>query len=100
MSLLRRTAIAIAAAVCMAAVPLLTTTMPASAHTGTAATAAKLATAAKPATAAKRDQPCANGVGYSGGHSFWRCTGTSNNSRWVGSSCNPGQYNAGTEYNV
>ena len=31
---------------------------------------------------------------------FWRCTGTSLTSPWVGSTCTPGEYNAGTNYNV
>lgn len=44
--------------------------------------------------------PCTDGNGYTGATLFWRCTGGSATSRFVGSSCNQGEYNAGTNYNV
>ena len=43
---------------------------------------------------------CSNFNGYSGAADFWRCTGTAASSQWVGSSCNPGEYNSGTYYNI
>jgi hypothetical protein len=45
--------------------------------------------------------PCTDGNGFSKNiTAMWRCTGSSPASRWVGSSCSQGEYNAGTFYNV
>jgi hypothetical protein len=87
MSRLRRTAVAIAAAASMAA-----------AFTG-AMTAPALAQSAHTTQSAQAG-PCADGDGLSGGTFFWRCTGSGAASRYVGSSCNAGEYNAGDYYNV
>jgi hypothetical protein len=43
---------------------------------------------------------CTDGVGINSSAQFWRCTGTSPSSPWVASSCNPGEYNAITYYNL
>ncbi|NUP49664.1 MAG: hypothetical protein HOW97_20490 [Catenulispora sp.] len=62
-------------------------------------TTAVVATSAA-AYAASATVPCIDMNGYSTATQFWRCTGPDATSRWVGSSCNVGQYNAGTYYNV
>jgi hypothetical protein len=43
---------------------------------------------------------CTDDIGYTGAQEFWRCTGTSATSTWVGSTCAEGEYNAGSQYNV
>jgi hypothetical protein len=85
---LRRTAIAIATAICMGAAFTAATTAPASARSVQTSTQ----------SAATGDCSDGNGIGSSG--LFYRCTGTSPSSEWVGSSCGEGNYNAGSEYNV
>lgn len=105
---LPRTILAIGAAACMAAAFAAAMTAPASAQTTTSApvtitapfAGAALTSAVTLHTAAASSQDCANGVGYTGLEGFWRCTGTSATSPWVGSSCAPGEYNAGSYYNV
>lgn len=53
------------------------------------------------AASASASGPCTDGDGFSDGVTdFWRCTGSAANSRWVGSTCNEGEYNAGSYYNV
>jgi hypothetical protein len=86
---LRPTAIAIATAGCMAAAFSATTTASASAQTG-----APAQTGASPQT-----QYCNDPMNFPT-ISFWRCTGATEGSPWVGSSCNVNNYNAGTSYNV
>jgi hypothetical protein len=44
--------------------------------------------------------PCSDLNGYNAATLFWRCTGSSPTSQLVGSSCNQGEYNAGTNYTV
>jgi hypothetical protein len=43
---------------------------------------------------------CYDANGYNGAVGFWRCTGTSPSSPLVWSTCNQGEYNAGSSYNV
>lgn len=51
--------------------------------------------------AAAASSDCADGIGLSSAtREFWRCTGTSATSTYVGSSCTPNEYNAKTEYNM
>jgi hypothetical protein len=94
-SRLRRTAFAIGTAACMAAAFATAMTTPASAHT--TASAAPSAIAA-PAELSGRN--CGDGDGFTGAPEFWRCTGNSATSLWVGSSCKQNEYNAGSKYNV
>jgi hypothetical protein len=85
---LRRTAVAIAAATCMGAAFTAAMTAPASARSEP--------TSARSAST----EDCSDGNGIGSAGLFYRCTGTSPASEWVGSSCSEGNYNAGTEYNV
>jgi len=84
----RRTVIAIATAACMAAAFTATMTISASAQTVTAS------------APAEGIPDCNDGIGMTTATLFWRCTGTARTSPWVGSSCSPGEYNAGSAYNV
>jgi hypothetical protein len=97
-----KTAVAIASAACMAAAFTMAVTAPALAQsartTPSVQTSAKLAPTA---TAAQTTPvPCADEDGLSNNIEFWRCTGTSATSKWVGSTCDVGEYNAATTYNV
>ncbi len=102
---LRRTAVIIASAACMAAAFTAAMTTPAlaqSAHT--------LTQSAQISTQSARPLPhnqvprayyaCSDMSGYTGTTMFWRCTGGYPTSKWVGSSCTPGEYNAGTNYTI
>ena len=64
---------------------------------GQAAGAAATVKLAEPASAGN---DCYDANGYNGAVGFWRCTGTSVSSPMVWSTCNQGNYNAGTYYNV
>jgi hypothetical protein len=103
---LRRTAFAIGTAASMAAAFAAAMTAPASAQTTTSAAVLAPATAAGAATVVKLAAPdqgtydCSDGDGFTGAPEFWRCTGTNPTSPWVGSSCTPNEYNAGSSYNV
>src|ERR1700722_5142020 len=92
---LRRSAVAIAAAICLGAAFTAAMTAPASARP--VPTSARTA-ATETRTASSNDCSDGNGIGQAG--QFYRCTGTSPASQLVGSSCNAGNYNAGTQYNV
>jgi hypothetical protein len=99
-----KTAGAIASGTCMAAAFTVAMTAPAlaqSAHTTPSVqTLTQMATAPQAQTATP--VPCADQDGLSGSAEFWRCTGSSATSKWVGSSCNVNEYNAGDNgtYNV
>ena len=69
------------------------------ANATTTPTTAVVATSAAAYTASD-SVPCLDMNGYDNTPSFWRCTGPDESSRWVGSSCSAGEYNAGTYYNV
>jgi hypothetical protein len=88
----RRTALAIAAAACTAAAFTAAMTTPASAQSAAATSADKPAAAA--------GEYCLDGSGYSLNDEFYRCTGTSQTSAWVGSSCATGNHNAASSYNI
>lgn len=77
-----------------------TTTAHASSATGATAQSPQSAAAEQVYRQQAAAGPCTDGNGFSGATQFWRCTGSSASSRFVGSSCNQGQYNAGTNYNV
>jgi hypothetical protein len=112
---LRRTAVAIASAACMAAAITGAMTAPALAQPAHTTPAAQIslrtlvksgqiaiveqghklnATAAATATI-----PCYDST-FSGAAEFWRCTGDSETSTMVGSSCSVSEQNAATYYNV
>ena len=102
-----KAAAAIASAACMAAAFTVAMTTPALAQS--AHTTASVQTLAKSAHIAMAPQgriatpvPCADNDGLTGSADFWRCTGSGATSRWVGSSCNVNEYNAGDNgtYNV
>jgi hypothetical protein len=118
---LRRTAFAIGTAACMAAAFATAMTAPASAQTTAsaapaavsapataagAAAAVKLTTVAGAAAAVKLTAPasaaddCISMNGYNGAVGFWRCTGTTQDSPWVWTSCNEVNNNAKTYFNV
>jgi hypothetical protein len=107
---LRRTAVIIASAACMAAALTAAMTAPAlaqPAHTLTQSaqtfTISLSTSALKPAymhQAQYNDYACTDGDGLTDSPLFYRCTGGAISSKWVGSSCSPGQYDAETNYTV
>ncbi len=114
---LRRTAVAIASAACMAATVTCAMTAPAlaqSAHTTPSAQISKISALTRsPQTptfkqayktleqeaAATATIPCGDDA-VPTGYEFWRCTGSSETAKFVGSSCTEGEYNAGSYFNV
>jgi hypothetical protein len=90
---LRRTAVVFATAICMGAALTAAMTAPASARS-------VLTPAQAAARPASTNQDCYDGNGIGQAGQFYRCTGTSPSSQWVGSSCAAGNYNAGTQFNV
>jgi hypothetical protein len=108
-SRLGRTALAIASAAFMAAA--LTAAMAAPALAQSAHPTSSAQTSARSArvsallqeyrhSSAAATEPCGDGVGISSSTEFWRCTGSSETSTFVGSPCTQGSYNAGSYYNV
>jgi hypothetical protein len=114
---LRRTAVAIASAACMAAAVTGVMAAPAlaqSAHTTPSAQMSKISALTRSAQTPafkqayktlKQEQkpattiPCGDDA-VPTGEDFWRCTGSSETAEFVGSSCAEGEYNAGSYYNV
>jgi hypothetical protein len=115
---LRRTAVAIASAACMAAAftaAMTNSALAQPAHTTPTAQILKISALPKSAqpstfkqaltleqaqrTAAAATIPCGDDA-LPTGFEFWRCTGSSATATFVGSSCNLGEYNAGSHYNV
>lgn len=77
-----------------------TTASAAPAAVSAPAAAADAAATFKLAEPASAGNDCYDANGYNGAVGFWRCTGTSVSSLMVWSTCNQGNYNAGSYYNV